>query len=104
MVFNRQTALIYGPRKESYRLITEDRERCTAGALLSRDRISLANCSMPSQARLETLCSQPDSPDFLVLPDRLKLQPLATWQPPVKRDLPQTFALYACSQLTTQES
>ncbi|MDR7270571.1 hypothetical protein J2X20_003229 [Pelomonas saccharophila] len=104
VVFNRHTALIFGPRKESYRLIGEDRERCINGALLSRDRIALAQCEMPAQARLATLCSQPDSPDFLVLPDQLKLQPLATWQPPARRDLPSTFALYACSQLTALEN
>ena len=104
VLFNRDTALIFGPRREMYRRINEDRERCRTGALLGRDRVALANCDMPVPARLEALCGQLDAPDFLALPGRLKPEPLATWQPAADRDLPRTFALYACSQLRTQGS
>ncbi|MCY4752992.1 hypothetical protein [Pelomonas aquatica] len=103
VLFNRDTALIYGPRREAYRLIDEDRKSCRTGALMARDHVALAGCDMPSQGRLETLCQQADAPDFMALRGRLKPEPLATWQPPQRRDSPQTFALYACSQLTSKE-
>ncbi|MFG6486682.1 hypothetical protein ACG04R_08375 [Roseateles sp. BYS78W] len=104
VLFNRQTALIYAPRRETYRPIRDDRERCRTGAQFTRNRKALAHCDMPTNERLVTLCSQPDPPDFLVLVDRLKPEPLATWTLPQRRDVPQTFALYACSQLTRPES
>lgn len=104
VLFNRDTALIFGPRRELYRGINEDRDRCRTGALLSRNREALARCDMPARERLETLCRQPDAPDFLALPDRLRSAPLATWRPETHRDLPQTFFLYACAQLATQGS
>lgn len=103
VLFNRDTALIYGPRREMYRLITEDRARCVSGALLARDRVALASCDMPAPGRLATLCRQHDGPEFVVLRGRLKTAPLATWSPPARRELPQSYSLYACSQLTTQE-
>lgn len=104
LLFNRDTALIFGPRQETYRLINEDHERCRNGSMLNKDREGLLRCDMPSQDRLLTLCQQPDRPDYLVLPGRLPMEPLATWQPPARRDPPQTFALYACTQLKTQGS
>ncbi|MBW8891630.1 MAG: hypothetical protein JF617_05520 [Burkholderiales bacterium] len=54
---------------------------------------------MPSLERLTTLCSQLDAPDFVVLRDRLTIEPIATWRLPDHRELPQTYALYACSRL-----
>jgi hypothetical protein len=99
LLFNRNTALIFGPHKEMYRLIKSDRESCRAGAFLAKDRASWLSCDMPSPQRLVTLCGQRDAPDFLVLPGRLTAEPLANWQPPARRNLPQTYALYACSQL-----
>lgn len=99
VLFNRHTGLVFGPRKEQYRRIDEDRERCRSGALLTRDIAAKHACEMPKKDRLTTLCSQPDAPDFLVLRDRVEAPPLATWQPPTRRDPPQTFALHACSQL-----
>ncbi|HEY9106728.1 MAG TPA: hypothetical protein VIN58_08600 [Roseateles sp.] len=104
LLFNRDTALIFGPRKEMYRQIKRDREQCRAGALLEKDLAARHQCDMPTLARLEAVCSERDSPDFLVLPGRLPAEPLATWQPPARRDPPQTFALYACTQLKTQGS
>ncbi|WP_457354852.1 hypothetical protein [Roseateles sp. P5_D6] len=104
VLFNRDTALIYGPRREAYRLIDEDRKKCRTGAVLGRDRVALSYCDMPTEQRLVTLCLQPDAPDFLVLMNRLKPQPLATWQPPAQRDLPQTYVLYTCSQLTAHQA
>ncbi|MBI3350726.1 MAG: hypothetical protein HY020_26455 [Burkholderiales bacterium] len=103
VLFNRDTALIFGPRRDIYRSITEDQARCSTGARLARDRKALASCDMPAPKRLTALCDQHDAPDFLVLRGQLPLPPLATWQPPAKRDLPQTYALYACSQLTARE-
>jgi len=104
LLFNRDTALIFGPRKETYRLINEDYERCRNGSLLSKDHEGLLRCDLPTQDRLVTLCQQPDRPDFLVLPGQLSIAPLASWRPPARRDPPQTFALYACTQLKTQGS
>jgi hypothetical protein len=99
VLFNRYTGLVFGPREEQYRRINEDRERCRNGAMLTRDIAAKRACEMPSMDRLTTLCNQPDAPDFLVLRGRLEPPPLATWQPPTRRDPPQTFALYACDQL-----
>lgn len=103
VLFNRHTGLIFGPRKETYRSINEDHKRCVTSAQLGRDGKALLRCDMPKEDRLVTLCQQADKPDFLVLPGRLSITPLATWQPPARHDQPQTFTLYACAQLT-QES
>ncbi|MCE4555522.1 hypothetical protein [Pelomonas cellulosilytica] len=102
VLFNRDTGLIFGPRKEGYRRINEDRERCLTGASLAKDLAARLACEMPARERLESLCRQNDAPDYLVLRGRLPLEPLATWQPPVHRDPPQNYALYACSQLNAQ--
>lgn len=99
LLFNRDTALIFGPRKEMYRRIKSDREQCRAGALLAKDLAARQQCEMPTLARLEAVCSERDSPDFLVLPGRLAVDPLTTWQPPAYRDPPQRYALYSCSQI-----
>jgi hypothetical protein len=104
VLFNRDTALLFGPRKEMYRLINDDHERCLTGASLSHNRVNRLQCDAPAPHRLTTLCSQPDAPDFLVLLGRLPVAPLATWQTPEHRDLPQTYALYACSQLKPAEA
>jgi hypothetical protein len=103
VLFNRNTGLLFGPRKEMYRLITDDHVHCLTGASLARSRANRLRCDAPAQHRLETLCSQPDAPDFVVLLGRLPPEPLATWRPPQHRDLPQTYALYACSQLKPAE-
>jgi len=99
VLFNRHTGLVFGPRREMYRLINEDRERCTTGASMARSQAAWLNCEMPAPDRLVALCSQPDAPDFLVLRNRLAAAPLATWRPPEHRDPPQTYHLHACSQL-----
>jgi hypothetical protein len=102
IVFNRHTALIYGPRKEAYRLIDTDRKHCQTGAKLAHDRVALARCTMPTLDRLTTLCSQSEAPDYLVLPDRFRAaQPLAQWALPASRDVPVTYSLYACEQFRT---
>ncbi|RZJ07567.1 MAG: hypothetical protein EOP39_16040 [Rubrivivax sp.] len=101
VLFNRDTGLVFGPRKELYRRIDEDREHCQIGASIARDMAAKRACEMPTTDRLTTLCSQPDAPDFLVLRGALGQAPLATWQPPAHRDPPQTFNLHACSQLIT---
>lgn len=102
IVFNRHTALIYGPRKEAYRLIDTDRKQCIVGATLARDRVALARCTMPSLDRVMTLCDQPEAPDYLVLPDGFRaLQPLASWSLPARRDVPLTYQLYRCDQFRT---
>jgi len=104
VLFNRDTGLLFGPRKEMYRLINDDHERCLIGASLNRSRADRLRCDRPAEHRLTTLCGEPDAPDFLVLLGRLPVEPLATWQPPEHRDLPQTYALYACSQLKPAEA
>jgi hypothetical protein len=105
VLFNRDTGLMFGPRKASYRLINEDRERCRTGATLSRSQPNWLRCDMPSMDRLMTLCAELDAPDFLVLRGPLAGKAaLATWQPPPHREPPQTFHLYACSQLHPAES
>lgn len=104
VLFNRHTGLIFGPRKEMYRLINEDRRHCQTGALLSRSQVNWQRCEMPARDRLATLCSHPDAPGFLVLRSRLAEHPLATWRPPEHRDTPQTYHLYACTQLKPHET
>lgn len=99
VLFNRHTGLMFGPRREAYRLILQDHEKCQQAAKLSRDGDALRQCDMPAAERLNTLCRQFDRPDFLVLPGRLQATPLATWQPPVVREPAQRLALYACAQL-----
>lgn len=105
LLFNRDTALTFGPRKDLYRHINEDRERCKTGALMTRSLADLRRCEVPSPDRLSTLCSQTDAPDFVVLRDKLgALHPLATWAPPAHREPPQSYALYACTQLKPAEA
>lgn len=102
IVFNRHTALIYGPRKEAYRLIDTDRKHCQTGAKMAQDRVALARCTMPSLDRVTTLCNQPEAPDYMVLPARFPApQPLARWALPAVRDVPVTYNLYACEQFRT---
>lgn len=105
VLFNRHTGLIFGPRKATYRLINDDRVRCHTGALLSRSQTNWLRCDVPSGDRLTALCTDFDAPDFLVLRGPLPGKaPLATWQPPPHREPPQTFHLYACTQLKPAES
>lgn len=105
VLFNRDTGLMFGPRKASYRLINEDRGRCRTGAALSRSQPNWLRCDMPSTDRLMTLCAEFDAPDFLILRGPLTGRaPLATWQPPPHREPPQTFHLYACTQLKPAEA
>lgn len=105
LLFNRDTALLFGSRKEMYRRIDEDREQCKTGSLITRDLAARLRCEVPSMEHLATLCSQPDAPDFLVLRNRLAAkEPLSTWQPPDHREPPQTYSLYACSQLKPAEA
>lgn len=104
LLFNRDTALLFGPRKEMYRLINQDRENCLTGALIARDLASRMRCLMPAPERLQVLCSNVDAPDFLVLPGLLSPAPLSTWQLPTYREPRQTFSLYACSQLKPKDS
>jgi hypothetical protein len=99
VLFNRDTGLLFGSRNETYRRINEDREQCLTGAQLTRDLAARRRCEVPSLERLTTLCSQLDAPDFVVLRDRLTIEPIATWRLPDHRELPQTYALYACSRL-----
>ena len=101
MLFHRHNALSFGERRETYRGIGEDHEKCRNGAMLARDRQALSDCDTPKPERLVALCAGPDHPDFLVLPGRLPQPPLSTWQPPAHREPPQTFALYACRQIQT---
>ncbi|MEO6280224.1 hypothetical protein [Roseateles sp.] len=98
LLFNRDTALLFGPRKEIYRAIDQDRERCRTGSLLTRDLAARQRCLMPSSERLEALCNEADAPDFVVLPGSLSLPPLASWQSPQR----QTYVLYACSALKSK--
>lgn len=105
LLFNRDTALMFGPRKDLYRLINEDRERCKTGSLLTRNLSESRRCEVPSLDRLAHLCEQHDAPNFLVLREKLAdLSPLSTWALPPHREPPQTFHLYACSQLKSAES
>lgn len=104
LLFHRDTALVFGPRLEMYRRIELDHEQCRAGALMARNLAARHHCKMPTLARVVDLCGEQDAPDFLVLPDRLPFEPLATWQPPAHRDPPQTYALYACSQINPPAS
>lgn len=105
VLFNRDTGLMFGPRKASYRLINEDRERCRTGAMLSRSQADWLRCDLPSNDRLVALCTDFDAPDFLVLRGPLTGKAaLATWQPRPQREPPQTFHLYACTQLKPAES
>lgn len=99
MLFHRHNALSFGERRETYRGISEDYGKCRTGAMLANDRQALQDCDIPSLDRLAALCAAPDHPGFIVLPARQQLAPLATWQLPVHREPPQTFSLYACSQL-----
>ena len=99
MLFHRHNALTFGERRETYRSISEDFSKCRNGAMFAKDRQALRDCDMPTLERLVALCAAPDHPGFIVLPSRLRLMPLATWQLPVHRETPQTFSLYACSQL-----
>ncbi|MFG6460699.1 hypothetical protein ACG04Q_03880 [Roseateles sp. DXS20W] len=105
VLFNRDTGLMFGPRKASYRRINEDRERCRTGATLGRSQANWLRCDMPGNDRLMTLCADFDAPDFLVLRGLLNGKtPLASWQPAAHREPPQTFHLYACTQFRPAES
>lgn len=99
MLFHRHNALSFGERRETYRGISEDDARCRKGAMLAEDLTALRDCDMPARHRLENLCGADEPPDFLVLPARLKPEPLGRWQIPVHRQAAQPLYLYACSQL-----
>ena len=99
MLFNRNNAMAFGERRELYRKISEDYDGCQRAAALTKDRAALAACDVPSAQRLATLCRSWAPPDAVVLPERIALPPLATWQPPARLEPQQTFALYSCKQL-----
>lgn len=101
LLFNRGTAVMFGPRKEMYRRIKADYDNCHAGGLMLKSRSAWFGCEMPSLDRLTDLCNQVDAPEFLVLAGRVSAAPLASWQPPSYRNAPQAYNLYACSQLKT---
>ncbi|RZL37836.1 MAG: hypothetical protein EOP35_07500 [Rubrivivax sp.] len=101
LLFNRDTALIFGARKETYRTIRSDRESCRSASLMTKDSAARRACDMPALDRLTALCGQQDRPDFMVLPGRLPWEPLATWSPARHREPPQSYALYACTQLAS---
>jgi hypothetical protein len=104
LLFNRDTALVFGARKEMYLRINEDREQCKAGSLITRDLSSYRACDVPAIERLTTLCGQPAAPDFIVLRNQLAAKPLSTWHLPAHREPPQTYALYACTQFKPAEA
>lgn len=99
VLFNRDTALMFGPRLAMYRRIKSEHEMCRAGAIHMHSSTSWFACEMPDASRLIDVCNASDAPDFLVLPGKLPVPPLARWQPPAYRNAPQTYDLYACSQL-----
>lgn len=103
MLFNRNNAMAFGARRELYRRIDEDRAACRHGAMLAQDREALTSCDVPALDRLGALCRSLDAPDAMVLPERLVIPPLATWQPTARHDPPQTFALYSCTQLAAPQ-
>ncbi|KQW46635.1 hypothetical protein ASC81_09630 [Pelomonas sp. Root405] len=99
MLFNRNTAMAFGARRDQHRNINEDAANCRSDAMRLRDRELLASCDAPSvQQRLAALCSAWDPPDFLVLPQHHARTPLATWQPPTHRDPPLAYSLHSCRQ------
>lgn len=100
LLFNRDTAVIFGARRQAYRPIRSAYESCRVATLIAKDGAARRACDMPSLAALVAVCRQQDKPDYLVLPELLPWQPLATWSPPRHREPPQRFALYACTQLT----
>ncbi len=106
LLFNRDTALLIGPRREAYRRIASERETCEIGAVLAKRPSDYARCDTPSVARLADLCAQTDRPDFLVFESRLPVDALAVWQPPqLAHDAPiaPRFHLYACRQFTAAD-
>lgn len=101
LLFNRDTALIYGPRYSAFRRIEKATEDCMQGAFLAQDPVVLADCELPSRERLEEICQArgAEAPDYLVVRGHPWPTPLAQWQLPARRDPPATYALYACAQL-----
>jgi len=101
LLFNHGTALLYGPRHSAFRRIEKASDDCTAGAFLAQDRQALADCEAPARERLEEICEpkEAQAPDYLVVRGHPWPAPLVRWELPTRRDLPATYALYACSQL-----
>lgn len=99
LLFNRGTALMFGPRRAMYQRIKSEHEMCRTGSVLMHSSTNWFACEMPDASRLIDVCKASDAPDFLVLPGSLPVAPLARWQPPAYRNAPQTYHLYACSQL-----
>jgi hypothetical protein len=105
LLFNRDTGLMFGPRKAAYRLIDDERKRCIAGATLSRSQSNWLQCEVPRNDHLTSLCAELDAPDFLVLRNQLAgINALATWQPATHREASQTFYLHSCTQLKSFET
>lgn len=99
LLFNHDTAVVFGARKQAYRQIRSTYESCRVAALIAKSGAARRDCDMPALNQLAAICRQQDRPDFMVLPGLLPWQPLATWSPPSHREPPQRFALYACTQL-----
>lgn len=93
MAFNRRTAELIGPRREAYAAIRDDLAACEAGAALQGTPAKLVECTMPSPARLYTLCRGPVHPDFFVFERPLRTPPSAVWTHGRV-----TLHLYACTQ------
>jgi len=94
MLFNRATAEIIGPRREAYRRIRQDKERCEVGVWMNLGSArDLTACQTPAYQRLQELCSGLERPDFMIFETPSAPSPLATWG--VGNQL---FHLYRCSQ------
>lgn len=93
MAFNRATAELIGPRRDAYAGIRDDLAACEAGAALQGTPAVLAACSLPSPARLRTLCSGPVHPEYFVFERPLRTPPRAVWTHGQV-----TLHLYACTQ------
>lgn len=100
LLFNRETAAIFGSRNEVYQPIRTTRDSCRAASLLAKDGLAWRRCEMPELGHLMAVCNRHYRPDFLVLPQRLRQEPLALWAPLRRREPSQQFALYSCAQLT----
>lgn len=97
LLFNEATALDFRERWEAWEPVREQVLGCRFSSLFTRH--SPSECITPSEANLVTLCSSQKRLDYLIIERRLRLPPLASWNPRLPSHPELNFHLYACQQL-----
>ena len=95
IVFHRQTAMAFKARQDVLGPVLVQREICQLMESLTRQPGSAPEPCPISTEVLDELCAQPQGPDYIVLPQGVWRDPLASWtfEVPSRRS---TYSLHRC--------